>query len=121
MGTHCRQELNGGSLPLFQKFFLLYRVLELQDREVQFDGCLCIPRLQVVIQEFSNNLPAFLHQVFLLGFIRDIGKGLDIAGQFPDFGKCFNDGQGGLNCLRAFKDGIAPTGRTTKSVRTRVF
>jgi len=40
METHCRQELNGGSLPLFQKFFLLYRVLELQDREVQFDGCL---------------------------------------------------------------------------------
>jgi hypothetical protein len=53
---------------------------------------------------FCNNLTTFLHQVSLFGFIRDIGKGLDIAGKFPDFGKCFNNGQSGLNCLRAFKN-----------------
>jgi len=58
METHCRQELNGGSLPLFQKFFLLYRVLELQDREVQFDGCLCIARLQVVVKDSGDQLAA---------------------------------------------------------------
>jgi hypothetical protein len=63
MGTHCRQELNGGSLPLFQKFFLLYRVLELQDREVQFDGCLFSVKAFgkiLVFANFATALPVFL-------------------------------------------------------------
>jgi hypothetical protein len=65
-------------------------VLELQDCKVQLDRCLSIARLQVVIKDAGDQFAASMHQVLLFGFILDIGKGLDIAGQFPDFGKSFN-------------------------------
>ena len=54
-------------------------------------------------KDAGDQLSASLHQVLLFGFILDVGKDRDIAGQFPDFGKGFNDHQGGLNRLRAFK------------------
>ena len=55
------------------------------------------------VDHAGDQLSASLYQVLLFGFILDVGKDRDIAGQFPDFGKGFNDHQGGLNRLRAFK------------------
>jgi len=89
----------------FSFIFLFYRVLKLQNGEVQFYRCFCVGCLQVIIQEFSDNLSTFLHQSLLLGFILDVGKGLDIAIQFSHFGKGFNYRQGSLNSLWAFEDG----------------
>lgn len=42
--------------------FLLYRVLELQNSKVQFNGCFCVTCLQIIIQDFGNQLTASLHE-----------------------------------------------------------
>jgi hypothetical protein len=60
-------------------------MLEFQNCKVQLDGCFRVGFLQIVIEDAGDQLSASLHQVLLFGFILDVGKDRDIAGQFPDF------------------------------------
>ena len=71
--------------------FSFDRVLEFQDREVEFKGGFGVTGLQFLVINVGHDFATPLHKCFLHRIILDNGECFDRPGQLSDFCESFDD------------------------------
>jgi hypothetical protein len=80
-------------------------MLEFYHCEIHFERGFGVGGVELVIEQFRDQLSAALHEGLLGAVIGRGGKRGDGVLDLPQFGERLNDGEGSLGGLFAFEDG----------------